>query len=456
MAKSSSSAWPLVWIVLLLTLTVGFFVTTIVFLAKSQRLQGEVAQLEADQREIMAPSERTDLVLEQLNTAKRDRKSLVVYLSDSLRETMRRVSGSERDTVESLDQRLAEIPGADAAPLLGILRDRRQQIDTLERRLADAESAATRAQADLQAEVSRVSRLISDQQATIAALNAEVGQYKAEVENYRSSVGSTIEGNNERVADMRRQFADDIARLEDRNKRLTEENLILSGQLEALRAERSKDLLRPEDEYALVDARIVSVNPTERSAYIDLSSDDRLVLGMTFEVYGDPSSIRPDAEGEYPRGKATVEVIRIGPASSTVRILREQRGNPIIPGDVLANAVYDAGKDYIFVIAGDFDLNGDRAPSEAERNEIAGIIRNWGGRIGDTLSGDTDFLVLGSRPAVPPQPPADAPLSLINEYIRLTRNATEYDRLLETAQQTGVPVLNQNRLLTLTGLDAGR
>ena len=103
-----------------------------------------------------------------------------------------------------------------------------------------------------------MSRLVSDQQATIAALNEEIGRYKAEVEQYRSSVGSTIDANNERVAEMRRQFADDIARLEDQGRNLREENLILAGQLDTLRAERSAELLRPTDEYALVDGRIVA------------------------------------------------------------------------------------------------------------------------------------------------------------------------------------------------------
>ncbi|MBL0921847.1 MAG: hypothetical protein IBJ10_06935 [Phycisphaerales bacterium] len=455
-SKGSSNAWPLVWIVLLLVLTVGFFVTSIVFLARAQRLQTELAQRDADQQNILRSSERTDQIQSLLAQAQAERKSLVVYLSDSLRETMRRVTGSERDTLAALRERLDALDGADASSLLSLVRDRDQAIANLRRQLADAQDASARAQSDLQAEVSRVSRLISDQQATIAALNQEVGQYKAEVETYRASVGSTIDTNNERVADMRRNFADDTARLEDQNRRLREENLILAGQLDTLRAERSADLLRPNEEYALVDGRIVSVNPVARTAYIDLSRDKRLVLGMTFEVYADPSSIRPGADGAYPRGKATVEVIEIGDTASTVRIIRENRGNPIIAGDVFANALYDPNKTYSFVVAGDFDLDGDGVASAAEAREVRAIIGNWGGAVRDDLAGDTDFLVLGDRPRIPPQPPATAPVAVIDEFIRLQRAAGEYDRLFETARQTGIPVLNQNRLYTLTGLKESR
>jgi hypothetical protein len=455
-SKGSSNAWPLVWIVMLLVLAVGFFVTTVVFLARAQRLQSELVQRDTDQSQILRASERTDQVQSLITQAQGERKSLVVYLSDSLRETMRRVTGSERDTVAQMNERLATIEGADASPLLSLLRDRDQAVQNLQRQLTDAQDAAARAQADLQAEVGRVSRLVSDQQTTIAALNEEIGRYKGEVEQYRASVGSTIDANNTRVADMRRQFADDVARLEDQGRKLREENLILGGQLDALRAERSAELLRPTEEYALVDGRIVSVNPIDRTAYIDLSRDKRLVLGMTFEVYADPSTIRPNDSGAYPPGKATVEVIQIGPSSSTVRIIRENRGNPLVSGDVIANALYDPNKTYSFVVAGEFDIDGDDVFSDAERREVEAVVRNWGGAVQADLGGDTDFLILGERPRIPPPPPPTAPVPVINEYIRLQRDAGEYDRLFETARQTGIPILNQNRLYTLTGLREAR
>ena len=65
-----------------------------------------------------------------------------------------------------------------------------------------------------------------------------------------------------------------------------------------------------------MDGRIVSVNPSTNEAFIDLTTRDRLVLGMTFEIYDNASAIRPDASGNYPRGKATGEVIRVGDNSS--------------------------------------------------------------------------------------------------------------------------------------------
>lgn len=454
-SRTSAGIGTLITIVLLAVASVGLFVSTIIFLAKTQRLQAELVEERAVTQEIIRPGER-DALSGALAQARAERKSLVGFLNDSLGTVMRRVAGSDRETASGLATRLDEIPDARTTPLLGVLRERDRTIERLTRELTDARNAALTARNDLQAEVERVNTLLSDHQATIAALNGEIDRYKGEVQTYRESVGTTIDTNNRRVEEIRRRLTDEKSALEDRVARLEQDNLILSGQLDSLRRERSQDLLRPEAEYALVDGRIVSVNLSERAVFLDLTRGDRLVLGMTFEVYDNASAIRPDAEGVYPPGKATIEIIRVGDTSSTGRIIRENRLNPIVTGDVIANAVFDPRKTYRFVVAGDFDLDGDGASGAHEREEVRAMIRNWGGIVTDDLSGDTDFLVLGARPTLPPQPRPDAPIAVINEYIRLQRGALEYDRLFEIAQQTGIPVLNQSRLFTLTGLHARR
>ena len=44
-----------------------------------------------------------------------------------------------------------------------------------------------------------------------------------------------------------------------------------------------------------------------------------------------------------------------------------------------------------------------------------------------------------------------APIESIEFFISLKRQALRYDELFEKAQATSIPVLNQNRLYTLTG-----
>jgi hypothetical protein len=58
---------------------------------------------------------------------------------------------------------------------------------------------------------------------------------------------------------------------------------------------------------------------------------------------------------------------------------------------------------------------------------------------------------MGGRPVLPPRPGADAPLEVALEFTRRFRDVERYDNLLREATATGIPVLNENRLYTLTG-----
>ncbi len=67
------------------------------------------------------------------------------------------------------------------------------------------------------------------------------------------------------------------------------------------------------------------------------------------------------------------------------------------------------------------------------------------------ISGDTDFVVLGEKPILPPAPGRDAPVAVIQEFVRLQQEIQRYDDLLFKAGSTSMPVLNANRLRTLIG-----
>ena len=232
---------------------------------------------------------------------------------------------------------------------------------------------------------------------------------------------------------------------------LKNQNLVLNETISKMRGSGQRNLLTGADEFALVDGRVAGVNQAAGEVFIDLGFDDKVVLGMTFAVYSDARSIRPDASGEYPKGKATLEVINVGSESSSCRVLNEIRGNPVVKGDVIANAVYDPNKTYKFVVYGIFDANGDGRSTEAEAEDIKSVISSWGGQIADDLVGDIDFLVLGDKPRTGPPPPSGAPIEVVLEYQRLLNKATRYDDLLKQATVTSLPVLNQNRLYTLVG-----
>ncbi len=450
-SRTSTSVGMAFTVTLLGVLMLASFIAAIVFYGQKQRLGKELV-IAQDQRGqyIRADEQNSDSVLALIGK-KPGNESLVGYLQRSLETAMQRVTGSRTDTIEDLESDLEKVNGADTASLIRVVQSRESDISRLEKALADAESAREAAEADLQAEVDRLTRIEQAHSATVAALNDEVGRYKTELDRYRGNVNDTISQNNSRVDQIRADSAEVETTLRGQLSQMQEQVVLQQEKIRTLERSRADQVLQPTDEFALVDARVVSVEGQRRQVYVDAGRDKRVVLGMSFAVYSDAGAIQPDENGDYPPGKATVEVIRVDEKSSLCRIIRETRGNPIVVGDVAANAIYDPAKTYTFVVFGNFDANRDGIATPQERNGIVGLIGQWGGRIAEDVAGDVDFLVLGERPLLPPQPPPDAPIAVVREYIRKQQDSQQYDRLFETATQTGIPVLNENRLYTLTG-----
>ena len=455
--RTTASVGLGVTVTLLGVIAIASFIFAVIFYGKNEKNANDLKQAQDDLRTIIRADERNaDWINTRLNEAARteDRPSLVSYLDGSLRSAMQQLAGDESLTIEDLNARLEgddRYAGADVNSLLGVIEDRNRTISGLETQLAQRDDALEAAQRDLLGQAQLTQRLRDEHDQAIASLATDLENYHSDVENYRGDLNSTIDRNNTRVDDVMRTASEQEAALQETIASLESRIFILEGQLADCQGQNDARL-RPLDEYALVDGQILGINASERTASLSVGRRDRVTLGLTFEVYADAGSIRPDEEGNYPRGKAALEIIRIDESSSIARIVRENARNPIVPGDVFANALYDPDKVYSFVVFGNFDMNGDGDATAQERNDVEALINEWGGLLEDDLSGRTDFLVLGDRPKLPIQPRNDAPLPVIQNYIAKKRDVERYDTLFNQATQASIPVLNQNRLLTLTGL----
>jgi hypothetical protein len=431
----------------------GFFVAFVVFYGKHSSALQKVQQAQQDQADVVRPDERNrDDVRNLIEEAKRaGGKSLVGYMVESQEAMMARVTGSRRDRPSDFANKLREVPGADSSSLLALLASQRGQIESLESRLAQADEARKAAIANQQAEVARVATIEASHRSTVAALTSQIGQFRDEIESYRRGTDDYKKRVDAELDKVKQAAAEEERRLQNMVQSLTESKLILENQLASLRGSRTQGVVRPDDEFALVDAEVIGVEPGTRQVFLSIGRRNNVVLGMTFAVYANAAAIRPDADGNYPRGKATIEVINVGETSSTARITSEVRGNPVVKGDVVANAVFDPNKKYKFVIFGNFDANRDGLATELERADIAAMITAWGGTIIDDLTGDADFLVLGAAPLSPVRPSSDAPLEVVLEFQRREREVQRYRDLERQAMATSVPILNENRLYTLIG-----
>ncbi len=456
-SRTSASTGMLVGLSVFALLSLVFFVLTVVFLARSQRLENDLMTARNDLAAAVRPDEKDDRWEEIKRQASASGgKGAVRYLDSGLSDTMRMVTGNRKDSPETFAKKVTETLGESPAPLMTVISEKDKQIADLNAQLAAAQAERTSAQDDLKAASDRLARVQEENRSTVNSLNAEIGGYKAELDRYRTGVESTQASMEERVESLRAETDKAVGELQAKVDDLSQQNLVKQEQLDKALGKADSARLKPGEESALVDARVVATNPADKQVYIGVGRKQNVVLGMPFEVYSVGTSITPDGEGNYPPGKASLEIVRVEENSSLARITRETRGQPVIQGDAVANAVYDPTKRYTFTVFGSFNTNGDDIATPQEAADIETMIKDWGGKVSDTISGDTDFLVLGSRPILPPEPKPDDPIELIQRYLRLKQNAQKYDELFEAAKRTSIPILNQNRLMTLTGLAGQR
>jgi hypothetical protein len=452
-ARTSAGVGMILTVTILGLLAAAGFITFLVQFSDNGKLRQQLNDQEATNREYVRGNERSDpVVAAELSAARAANMSLVGYLKGELDATYARVTGNNRDRSEALGQKLSGIPGAASGNLLSFIRSLRSENESLAQARDGAEAARLQAVEDLRATTDRVTALEEQQRQTVGRLQSRLDEMESEASQWRDGLSGVEQRYAAELSQARTQAEATEAQLRGQISELQQRNLVLEDQVSRLQGQARGTALSPKEEFALVDGRVVNTNPAEREVFVSLGRRQNVVLGMTFEIYADAAQIRPDEQtGEYPRGKGAVEVINVGETSSRCRILSERQGNPIVAGDVIANALYDPDKVYKFLVAGNFDSNGDRQATPAEQAEVEALIEDWGGSTTSEFTGDVDFLVLGAPPVLPPPPAVTAPIAVVEQYIRRESELKRYEQLLDQARRTSVPVLNENRLYTLIG-----
>lgn len=130
------------------------------------------------------------------------------------------------------------------------------------------------------------------------------------------------------------------------------------------------------------DGEIVHANHRLGRAWIDIGRKDRLRRGVTFEVF-------QYIKGGKRKKKGMIEIKTVEDDHAMAAIISEvDAADPIVKGDLIASPFYDKRKEMVFVFVGDALTN-----ERYERSQLERRVTDFGGRVDEAVSIDTDFVV---------------------------------------------------------------
>ena len=246
--------------------------------------------------------------------------------------------------------------------------------------------------------------------------------------------------------DAQNQIRDLQTTLADRDQELS----AARGQLSSLRL--------PVDQILKAADGVVQ-QVVDQTAYISIGQGSGVTPGMTFEVFDrsgeipDPTLDAADPNKPLPKGKASIEVVRVLPGSSECRVVRRTPGQTIADGDPIVNLVYDKNTKLDFLVYGKFDLNRDGRADEADADVIRQLVNRWGGATTDQVNVSTDFVVLGQEPVVPEFNEEELNDDPYKRFIvqQAEQELDAYNQTRDRAEALSIPILNQPRFLYFVG-----
>ena len=447
---SRSSTGVIVALVVFVVLSVALLAVSIILYADKSTAEQQASEAKAELSRFITAEERDRSETKDM-MEKSSGSSLFDYMTKQGQDVSAFVSGDRVATLDSMRSTLGVDEGQTIREAMRKLtqdRDARKQ---------EAESLKTKA-ADLQKSLDALeARLAASEKAredAIAKVTASIATYAQAADGYRGEFDAAKAALDSARSDLEARYTSEAEALQTEIDSLRNERSVLDGRIAALQKKVEATSTKAGNPAALVDARVVDFDPKTSTIFIDIGSNKRVVPGMTFEVFDDAAGITATANGDGSlRGKASVQVIKVGDTTSTCRVIRGSGSRPIVKDDVVANAVFNPDYKFKFLVHGKFDANGDGKATTGEADFVKSRITEWGGTVveGDALTGDLDFLVLGSQPPFPSPLPSDATEAQTLAYTDQRAARELYDSLFNTASDAQIPVLNWGRFEALTG-----
>lgn len=247
---------------------------------------------------------------------------------------------------------------------------------------------------------------------TITELEAKVTTLEGELAEARSAASATETEKDETIAALRTELADEkqnaAARqqdLEDRLAAAQEQTSERDSDLRTARAEWNderraleRDIARREVQIgelmritkfnkepfaSQADGSVLTVSESLPYGWIDIGANQRLTTGTRFRVESGTPGLR--------RFKAWAEVTEVDASRAQVLFTDlADRFDPVAPGDVVINPLFDPTGERNAVLAGRFT-------GTYTRDELEVLFQRVGIKVQDELSLTTHFLIVGQE-----------------------------------------------------------
>lgn len=463
---ANATTYWLIAFVFLFVITLGL---AIMFYHRQSSQEQEFTETQNQLNQYASSADRADeAVIRVSDRASQEGRSVVRELLTE-REQLHRAIGV--GSTAELQRVMSEQKIPAGTPLMGYITTTRSELARANNLLQQQQQQLQQRDAALAELGKKYEALRTERDQKMAELTANLGKLQADLQAYQQQVGNQQTQLSEALAKSREDAETQVRGRDAQLKKLQDELAKAQLRIKELQDTMQRDTPDVPDLSKQGDGRIVAVNPDQNLIYMDLGSQDHLVLGMTFEVFDSTRGVEIGEQGEL-RGKATVEVVDIGPRSSSARIVRSSFSRPILPGDVLANLVYSKDRKFKFYVFGNFDLDGDGQYTISDHDAVVQLIERWGGEVVNNgqragqlgaligkeaadqavLPLDTDFVIVGQEPEVPPQLAAgERDPAIIQAQARAKQKWDEYLALRNEAAALSIPVINQNRFLALIG-----
>ncbi len=303
---------------------------------------------------------------------------------------------------------------------------------------ADRDKAVAQAKTD----VDTANKGKADAEAASEEYRGKKDQEVTTIAQTSTDVGKTIQANTDKVSA-------ELAKSKAENAELAKKLEAAINKVKARHPNTVEATVQQSDGH-------ISRIPSENTVFINIGRQQSVTPGLTFEVYdktkGIPALGNGMREEDMPVGKASIEVVHVLDGTSECRVVRHTPGQQLTEGDLIMNLVFDPKAKYNFVVYGNFDLNNTGTPNPADNEVIKRLVTQWGGKLMNNVSVDTDFVVMGKEPVVPvlTKEDGDDPAK-VEDHDKKQKALDDYQDLRSKAISLGIPLLNQNRFLYFVG-----